>query len=622
MPKPKPDNPSPPSSTELLTVALERLVPTAENPRKFRNDAAFKTLTASIIEDGILEPLLVRPMSQATSCCKLNDHDNLLRYSGPSKSHQGQPAADLFDVRSGRRRYEAAKKAKLKEVPVVVRDMDDLTALRVTIKENLDRENLTPLEEARGIQSYLDRGLTPEQVATEFGRTASWVARRANLLKLTENWRARLVPEDDCAPGDRAQLENYPQRWSVASLELVAALGADEQDKLLKHLDTHGQHLQTGRPHEIQSVIAYEFTHQLVKAPWALDDAVLCPKAGACTACTARSGASPLLWDGLEEQDLTKTDRCLRPSCWDQKTKAYAARELTALKEKHPDLVAVNTDYIGNHPTKAAARKQEVPQYHHYEVTECKKSDKGAVPAVKITENGLAPRVTYVRPNSVTQDRTISPPVPDKECTLAELRTELGARRKEWAVEKWCNYINDNFDALLEKAKLPSDEELLLLRHAFVSSLDAPDDPLTILQRHDVDAARVYFFSSIIDGVLDTRHRPDCDMIKVCVHIDGLLAGTDAPMILDMLARAATEIPEPTGWAERERAEASPRKEEQPTVDAPSPKAKRARRRPSKQSRQPKKTHRPDLGDRRASHTRAKRRTISAGRSQKRKTKK
>ncbi len=139
-------------------IPIEQLQPNAQQPRKDHGD--LRELTESVREKGVLEPLLVRP----------------LRENG------------RFLIISGERRYHAARAAGLREVPCIEKDVSDAETLEIALIENLQRKDLTPFEEADGIQALADRfGLVHEDIARKLGKGRSSV---------TEVLSLRVIPDD------------------------------------------------------------------------------------------------------------------------------------------------------------------------------------------------------------------------------------------------------------------------------------------------------------------------------------------------------------------------------------------------------------------------------------------
>jgi ParB family chromosome partitioning protein len=151
-----------PRATRSLPVAFLR--PNPLQPRKTFGAEELHELSESIREKGILQPILVRPIA-------------------------GQ--ADAFEIVAGERRWRAAQQAKLHDVPVVVREMNDGEALELAIVENVQRADLNAIEEAAAYHELMDRfSYTQEQIAKEVGKSRSHVANTLRLLRLPENVKA------------------------------------------------------------------------------------------------------------------------------------------------------------------------------------------------------------------------------------------------------------------------------------------------------------------------------------------------------------------------------------------------------------------------------------------------
>ncbi len=160
-----PETPPADSGTRMLPVRL--LHPCATQPRKQFDESALEELTASIRSQGIVQPLLVRPI-QGTS-----------------------PQA--YEIVAGERRWRAARKAGLAEVPVLVRDFSDEDALTAALIENLQREDLNPLEEAEAVQALRERlAVSQEELAARLGKSRPAVANALRLLQLPEAMREAL----------------------------------------------------------------------------------------------------------------------------------------------------------------------------------------------------------------------------------------------------------------------------------------------------------------------------------------------------------------------------------------------------------------------------------------------
>jgi ParB family chromosome partitioning protein len=139
----------------MQSVAIDRLRPGKYQPRSHMDEASLDDLAASIREQGVMQPILVRPVD-----------------------------GGRYEIIAGERRWRASQRAGLTEVPVLVKSVPDQAALALALIENIQREDLNPLEEAQGLQRLIaEFGLTHEAAAKAVGRSRSAVS---NLLRLTQ----------------------------------------------------------------------------------------------------------------------------------------------------------------------------------------------------------------------------------------------------------------------------------------------------------------------------------------------------------------------------------------------------------------------------------------------------
>lgn len=143
------------------TLPINEIVPNKEQPRKTFDEGALQELADSITQHGVLQPLLVRPLTTGG-----------------------------YQLIAGERRWRASRIAGLKEVPVIIRELSDTEAMEIAIIENLQREDLNPIEEAEGLQSLIDKcNYTQEQVAVSVGKSRPAIANSLRLLRLPEDVR-------------------------------------------------------------------------------------------------------------------------------------------------------------------------------------------------------------------------------------------------------------------------------------------------------------------------------------------------------------------------------------------------------------------------------------------------
>ncbi len=141
---------------EVKNIAISAITPNPHQPRKEFDPRALDDLAASIKAQGVLQPVLVRPLGTGS-----------------------------FELVAGERRLRASKMAGLSEIPALVREMDDRESLAIALIENLQREDLNALEEAEGYKQLLDQfGLSQEELARQIGKSRSALANSLRLLNL------------------------------------------------------------------------------------------------------------------------------------------------------------------------------------------------------------------------------------------------------------------------------------------------------------------------------------------------------------------------------------------------------------------------------------------------------
>lgn len=444
------------SNTQLQQLKLDQLVPTKDNPRILREDQAFKELVKSIQSVGVLQPLIARPM--------------------PRDAGDERRAAQ-FDLRAGHRRLSAARKAGLETVPVIVRDMDDKTAMEVTVSENLQRENLHPLEESRAIQHLLDVGWDAKAIADRLGKSVAWLAKRAKLRELSEAWKSAI--ED---PKHGVSL------WPASLLEQIARLSRETQDAVLVELQEDvclpwchecGEQkgvLPTSR--ELDHWLAAEFLHTLAGAPWDLNNDSISPGDGACASCSKRSSCQPMLFEGMDAtpgkgKKSVLQDRCLDLACYHRKLDAFCRRKYDELKAKNGDAVAISEEYLN--PADEAALRKIFPNlttgYHN----KAKAGEKGAKPAV-IVMGPRSGQTLWVKLPSQTGTAGSSKREAGKPLTLKERRERLQQRRAAYVVEAVRRHLGDARATVVPKALLePSNCIRLAIAFGTDQRADQPD---------------------------------------------------------------------------------------------------------------------------------------------------
>ena len=191
-------------AVRMLPIRL--IDPNRDQPRRSFDEAALEELSASIRAVGVIQPIIVAPMGER------------------------------FRIIAGERRYRASRMAELEEIPAIVRDWDQQRQMEAALIENLQRDDLNPIEEANGVRKLMDEsGLTQEKIAERLGKSRPAVANLLRLLTLADSVQ-KLVVEGKLSagharalvtvdPARQVQLANLAvqQGWSVRQLERICA---------------------------------------------------------------------------------------------------------------------------------------------------------------------------------------------------------------------------------------------------------------------------------------------------------------------------------------------------------------------------------------------------------------
>ncbi len=215
------------------TLALGDMVPGTYQPRTRMDEGALYELAESIKAQGIMQPILVR---------RLDDAEGLQRIQAFAAG-QGLPVVErgaraVYEIIAGERRFRAARLAGLDSVPVLVRDVPNEAAAAMALIENIQREDLNPLEEAQGLQRLIrEFGLTHEQAAQAVGRSRSAGSNLLRLLNLAEPVQTMLMA-GDIDMGHARALLSLDRATQITAANQVAAkkLSVREAESLVKKL--------------------------------------------------------------------------------------------------------------------------------------------------------------------------------------------------------------------------------------------------------------------------------------------------------------------------------------------------------------------------------------------------
>ncbi|GGY26476.1 ParB/RepB/Spo0J family partition protein [Pseudoduganella albidiflava] len=204
------DSPAPVEPGNPSELPLGQLQPGKYQPRTRMDEGSLNELAASIKAQGIMQPILVRPLGGAQGDIR-------------------------YEIIAGERRFRAALIAGLDTVPVLVREVDDTSAAAMALIENIQREDLNPLEEAQGIHRLItDFAFTHEQAATAVGRSRSAVSNLLRLLNLAAPVQTMLMAGDIDMGHARALLAvDAATQITLANLVIAKRLSVRETEKLV-----------------------------------------------------------------------------------------------------------------------------------------------------------------------------------------------------------------------------------------------------------------------------------------------------------------------------------------------------------------------------------------------------
>ena len=204
-----------PEHEGVTSLPIEKVRPNQDQPRKQFDDQALADLTESVRLHGILQPINVRLM-----------------------------ASGYYQIISGERRWRAAREAGLDEIPVIVLEADDRKAMELGLIENLQREDLNPMEEAKGFQSLIqDYGLTQEEVARQVGKSRPAIANAVRLLALPKELMQYVEADILSAGHARAllALSDPEEMKAVADKVAQRQLSVRQTEELVKQLIKAGK---------------------------------------------------------------------------------------------------------------------------------------------------------------------------------------------------------------------------------------------------------------------------------------------------------------------------------------------------------------------------------------------
>ena len=290
---------------QLLEIELDRIQHSKTNPPERIASNELTELAASIRTQGVLEPLLVRP----AYCVGARSAEEIAARRGEYEA---------VEIIAGARRREASQLAGLPAVPCLVREMDDGQAIEAQVVENLQRRNLTPLQEAQNYEKMMaivepdgSHRYTVERLAERLGVHRTEIYQRMSLLDLPQLAKEALAA-GLITTGHGVQVARIPD----------PAMRAEAAKEVVQ--PQHKTEPLTVR--ETKELIASKYMRGLKGAPFKLDDATLVTEAGACSVCPHMTDTCAHLF-GADETDFLKKKSCCNPGCYRGKVDAVYARQ-------------------------------------------------------------------------------------------------------------------------------------------------------------------------------------------------------------------------------------------------------------------------------------------------------
>ncbi len=280
---------------KTVNLPLESIETSATN-RVFRRpseitDEALRELAASIQQYGVIQAILVRP-------------------------HPGKP--DLYQLICGERRYRASLLAGKTSIPAQVAEVSDETAIEMQAVENIEREDIHPLNECKGYRVMLENNssLTTADLAQRFAKSETYILQRLKLNDLVREFKK----------------DFYEDRIHLGHAIILARLTPSDQRETRERLMRRSEELGTVK--DLQEFVDSNIMNSLASAPFDKSDATLFSKAGACLTCPKRSGASPLLFAEIKDKD-TCSDR----GCFFTKCRKFLVRKTREIIDTQPEMV-------------------------------------------------------------------------------------------------------------------------------------------------------------------------------------------------------------------------------------------------------------------------------------------
>lgn len=436
------------TQSELRSLPLATIVASLTNPRRFFNEPRLQQLADNIRAVGVMQPVLVRPLPPS-------------RLAETFTDRKGKDPLPGYELISGERRWRASKLVGLANIPAIVRQLTDQEVLEQQLVENLQRDDLHPMEEAEGYERLMSSsGTTVEQMAERIGKSTGTVYARLKLLALTEKARTAFF-EDQIDTSRALVIARIPD----SRLQLQALERATERD-------WQGEVSYSFRA--FAKWARQQFMLPLDAAPFKITDANLVADAGSCRECPKRTGAQPDIF-----ADVQSKDTCTDPACYRAKLAAHEAQTIAQARAKGQEVIA------GDEAAKLwPSAHGEIKGYKRVDVNDSRTGSKKALkslmgkdaPVPTLLQSPHDGRFVEVLPvskvNEILKGRgliTAAQAKPDDDGNEYRLRVKFGREWRLRAIERTYTAVRQ------QQAEGLSEDTMRLVALMLTSQLRADD---------------------------------------------------------------------------------------------------------------------------------------------------
>ncbi len=416
-------------------LPIGKLFESPLNPRRSYDPKKMAELIESIRSKSILTPLLVRP----------ND--------------------GRFEIGAGHRRYRAALELKFTEVPAIIREMSDADFLELLTIENLQREDIRPLDEAQGYRTLMEK--TDHDVAAialKVGKSESYIYQRLKLLEL--------IPE--------AQKQLAEDKITAGHAILIARLQPDQQKDVLEAIEEDRWDDRIMSVREVADYVERNIHLDLNSASFSKKDPDLVPSAGACTTCPKRTGFAPQLFP-----DIKKKDTCTDPDCFHAKVAVFIASwiEKKSQDSDQPPL-RLSRNYDGRIKNVPEDPKKPVPSNLWTQIENKKEACPSARDGIVVDGHGQGHVMTVCADPKCKSHHGHYESTPETQKWRAQQKAAEEKRKQEKALRLRI------VDTVLEAMPAdPPKEDLAFIAEQFFEDIWA-DYQRVLLLRHEIKAAK------------------------------------------------------------------------------------------------------------------------------------